>query len=364
MSRSLWFRVLVPVLLLSLILGTSAFANVQLGSIPLEETVGEESDDAEAEEAEDELELTGTVVAVNIPGVVSQEFTEEPEEAAETAEATEPSETVETGNTENSGEGTEVPEETEPSSTITIIDEAGAETTLEVAELVRIEAPLNDDGMYLINPGDLVELTIIGGLVAEIRVETTTDGDEEEDDDDVETITDGDEEEDDDDNETITDGDEEEDDGDNETAADIPGLQVRAYAGRITAVGEKVSIVTANGQEHSFGLSEATAIFWRSRTLAADDLQVGLKVTVKNNYGEAQWIRIAGDEDCGDLTQLRTEKRVEAAAREAKQEERYEERHAQKKPDKQPDERGKGYRQDKGREERGQRQSRGGGRGR
>ncbi|HCJ10440.1 MAG TPA: hypothetical protein DHW14_04670 [Clostridiales bacterium] len=234
---------------------------------------------------------SGVVVAYELPGVVSTADTadsdEEPadheagegeEEPAEEAEGepanddgstdgqdsdeAEPAE--EDGTTGEEGDGTGESEQDEATEEpaeggeepvsqgpfITLVNEEG-EFTFPVAETFVIEAPQTETGEYILNPGDLAEVSGVDGVVDHIVV-TPAEG------------------------------------GTRSLNAAVPGT--------VVAVSPTDIVVQAyDGFTYSFVMTERTMVYAGPLSLGIEAVSVGDRVVVKGDgTGGARWVRLTG----------------------------------------------------------------------
>ncbi len=185
---------------------------------------------------------TGVVVSYSIPGTIIQlpdAGTGEGEEEEEPTDGT------------DGTDGTlQITEVTGPY--ITIANETG-EFTYAVSETVVITGPQAETGEYIINPGDLAQVTGNDDIAETIAITPAA----------VEA------------------------DGRSLFAA-VPGI-VEAIAGT------SIVVATADGLTYSFVITEATAVYAGPLTAGAGDILAGDRVVVKGDgAGNAKWIRFTG----------------------------------------------------------------------
>ena len=149
---------------------------------------------------------------------------------------------------------------------ITVRAEDGHLFILAVAPNVAIQAETTEDGDYIISIGDFVELELSDGAVTQIAV-ITEDEDEGEDED------------------------ADEGEGDSETR----GSAMAAATGIVASVGSTITIATPNGGEYTYNISDSTKVFAGPDNLSVEDIEEGDMVTVKGDgEGGAAWVRFVG----------------------------------------------------------------------
>lgn len=221
----------------------------------------------------------GVVVAYEIPGVIAQlpegegedeeAVDEEPDEdgtdedaaeeevaaledPADSADGTAPTPAEGTAPTEPA-EGTDPTEPAEPAPGapfITLTNEAG-EFTYEVSATVTIEAPQATTGEFIINVGDLAQVSGVDNVVDHITVTPANPGKR-------------------------------------SSYAAVPGV-VEAIA----ATG--IVVHAADGYLYSFVITEATMVYAGPIVAGVADIAVGAHVVVKGDgAGNAKWIRFTG----------------------------------------------------------------------
>ena len=252
----------------------SALAVADETATDTEQTTGSDND-ATSNDADDDLqaanedasddeepleEVSGYVVEISIPNVVSDTDTDVIDDDADSND-----------NGDDDDDGATDDDATDDGdddgdSYITVRAEDGHLFILAVAPNVAIQAETTEDGDYIISIGDFVELELSDGAVTQIAV-ITEDEDEGEDED------------------------ADEGEGDSETR----GSAMAAATGIVASVGSTITIATPNGGEYTYNISDSTKVFAGPDNLSVEDIEEGDMVTVKGDgEGGAAWVRFVG----------------------------------------------------------------------
>jgi len=200
--------------------------------------------------------VTGVVIAYSIPGVVTtlpSGGAADEDQEEEVDEEPAPVSTDEAQTVPSTGEGQTAPlADTTPTGPYITVTNQSGEFTYPVAETVVIEAPKAETGEYVINVGDLAQLSGTDGVVDHITV----------------------------------------------TPAANPGGRSRyaAVPGIVEAVSPTDIVVKAcDGFSYSFVITASTPVFAGPLTVSTADILVGDQVVVKGDgAGNAKWIRFTG----------------------------------------------------------------------
>ncbi len=274
----------------------SALAVADETATDTEQTTGSDND-ATSNDADDDLqatnddasddeepleEVSGYVVEISIPNVISDAGTDVTDDDADSDDNGDDANDGDddgatdddaTDNGDDDDDGATDDDATDDGdddgdSYITVRAEDGHLFILAVAPNVAIQAETTEDGDYIISIGDFVELELADGAVTQIAVITE---DEDEGDDEDEDADEG--------------------EGDSETK----GSAMAAATGVVASVSSTITIATPNGGEYTYNINDSTKVFAGPDNLSVDDIEEGDMVTVKGDgEGGAAWVRFVG----------------------------------------------------------------------